>query len=195
MSIEVTSDPAAEPVSTADAKAHMGVSISTDDTRIDEIVVAVRKYVEGYIKRSLITQTLRLKLDAFPRSPEIIRLPRSPVQSVTSINYLDSNGDSTLLASSSYVTDLVSSPARIQPAFGEVFPATRGIFDSVTIIFVAGYGAAATAIPEDIVHAIKILTQIEYDNPGGQSFGAVLNENDYGVKGLLDPHKLHWSNS
>jgi uncharacterized phiE125 gp8 family phage protein len=75
---------------------------------------------------------------------------------VTSITYTDENGVSQTWAASLYLVDPAG--GRIQPAYGQVYPSTRaGILNAVAVRFVAGYGAAATAVPENLRHAMKLL--------------------------------------
>jgi hypothetical protein len=48
-------------------------------------------------------------------------------------------------------------PGRIYPAYGQVYPVTRAQPAAVTIRFVCGYGAAASAVPGPIRSAMKLL--------------------------------------
>jgi phage conserved hypothetical protein, phiE125 gp8 family len=127
-----------------------------------------------------VTQTWRLTLDYFPGVgygfPEfhyrtwnyeawplfgdIIRLPRPPLQSVTSVKYLDAAGVLQTLDPTKYQLDLDREPARIRPAPGTLWPTTYlGYFGMalapVQITYVAGYGAAA-AVPDTIKAALKM---------------------------------------
>ena len=66
--IQVTTAPAVEPVSTADAKTHLRIpaSATSEDSYIDALVTAARLYVEEYTERKLITQTVTEYRDALP---------------------------------------------------------------------------------------------------------------------------------
>lgn len=87
------------------------------------------------------TSTWQEKLDDWPECG-YIRLQRRPVASVSSITYLDSNGDSQTWASSNYTLDSNRAIASIFPTYSAVFPSLRGIENSVTITYVAGYTSA-----------------------------------------------------
>lgn len=161
-SLELVTGPAAEPITLAQAKAQLRVEVTDDDVLIEGLIAAVRQGVEerGY---ALITQTWDLHLDRFP---SIIRIPRAPVQSISSITYVDTDGETQELAAALYTADLTCTPARIVPAYGESWPSTRRVPQAVTVRFVAGYGdggatpdgAGATPdpVPERIRQAMKV---------------------------------------
>ena len=58
--------PATEPVSASEAKAHLRVTGSGDDTYIGALITAARQLAEQKCNRALITQTWDLVLDAWP---------------------------------------------------------------------------------------------------------------------------------
>mgnify|MGYP000365478232 CR=1 FL=1 len=82
MALTISSEPAVEPISLAEAKAHLRVDTSADDSLITSLIVAARKYFEERTRRSLITQSWKLTLDDFPTE---FTLTRPPIQSVTSV--------------------------------------------------------------------------------------------------------------
>lgn len=161
--VAVTSAPAAEPISTTDAKTHLRVSGSSEDAYIDTLVKAARRHVEEYLGRALVTQTRKLFLDRFPAW--IIEVPFGPLQSVSSITYVDNDGVSQTIDSGNYRVDIYSSPPRITPAYGEVWPTPRQVSHAVTVTYVCGYGTAS-AVPADIIHAMKLQMTHLYENRG-----------------------------
>ena len=108
------------------------------------------------MRRAFITQTITLKLDAFP-GDGIIRLPRSPAQAITSVAYVDTDGASQTFNSSKYVLDTASEPARLVPAYDEDWPDTREENNAVTVVYTAGYGDAYTDVPAEVKLAIRLL--------------------------------------
>lgn len=103
--LTVVTEPTAEPLSLDEAKAHLRVEHEYDDSTIAALITAARKYCETVTKRALVTQTLRLTRDTFPGACEgwILRLPRPPLQSVSSIKYATDEGRvRTSIVSSSY---------------------------------------------------------------------------------------------
>lgn len=120
---------------------------TTSDPELSALITAARQQAELELHRYLITQTLDLYLDEFPdydERDETIYLP--PIQSVTAITYVDTDGATQTLAADQYLVDAVSQPARIVPAYGCSWPAIREQANAVKVRFVAGYGAAS-AVP------------------------------------------------
>ncbi|MHC4877581.1 MAG: head-tail connector protein [Planctomycetota bacterium] len=155
MPTQVTTPPTSEPLTTAEAKLHLRVTHSEEDTYIDGLIKAARQYVERKAWLSLITQTLTLTLREFPRGSAPIFLPCAPVQSVTSISYVDTAGDPQTLTT--HQTDLAISPPQIVPAYSESWPATRKQPAAVTVVYQAGFGAAATDVPQTVRQAMLLL--------------------------------------
>ncbi len=87
--------PSERVVSLAAFKAHQRVTASSDDSLIQDYLLAAERYVESVKGRQFITATWRLDLPGFPAC---IALPRPPAQSVSSIQYIDQNGDTQTLA-------------------------------------------------------------------------------------------------
>lgn len=131
---------------------------TTSDPLIALFITAARQHAETMLKRKIITQTLDLHLDAFPCWE--IRL--MPLQSVTSITYVDTDGVTQTLASDQYLVDTKTDIARITPAYGLVWPIPRWQHNAVTVRFVAGYGLAP-AVPECIKHWMMMRVKTMWD--------------------------------
>lgn len=158
---ELVTAPASEPVTRAEAKTHLRESSTDEDDLIDGLIVAARKLVEAQTSRQLVTATWRLHLDCFPAGD--IQIRKSPIASISSITYYDTNGDSQTWASSNYETDLVSEPARIRPAYNVSYPSTRsGKPNAVTVQFVAG--VAQGSVDQRAKQAILLLLSHWYEN-------------------------------
>ena len=67
MPIKQISPPADEPVSLVEAKLHLRVETSDEDTLIGVLIAAARIAAENECRRSFVTQQWTLYLDAFPR--------------------------------------------------------------------------------------------------------------------------------
>ena len=182
--LELSTAAASEVMSAAEAKRHMRVIADDDDAYIDTIISAATKYTEDTLGSSLITQTWKMYMDCFPG---MIELPRGPVQAVSSIEYIDTNGDTQTLAASKYTVDLKSQRPRITPSYNESWPSTRGIVNSVTVTFISGYGDTCDAVPVQIVQAIKMLTAHLYENRESTSPVAV-NVVPMGYNFLISPY-------
>jgi len=147
----------AEPVSLQEAKTHLRVTSTSDDSRIRGLLKSAREWVENETRRKLCSQTLALYLDRFPCY--LLELPDGPVQSLTSIVYFDETNSPRTLSTSDYEVDKKSTPARIAPVFGAVWPLTYPRFNAITVTFVVGY----TAIPESARTGILLKLQELYD--------------------------------
>ncbi len=185
MALTRTSDAATEPVTSTEAKTHLRVTGTDDDTLIGTLITAARQYVENYLNRSLITQTWEWRLDGF--SPWTLIVPMAPLISVTSIQYVDGEGTTQTLASTEYTVDAKSEPGRITPAYGKSWPTTRYQMNAVTITFQAGYGAAA-AVPSPIKQAVLLVIGEMYAHREASMVGAPIVELPLGVKALLMPY-------
>ena len=163
-SLELTSGPAVEPDTTAEAKEEMRIDFSDHDTKIGTLITAARRWAEDYTRRAFITQTWVQRMDYFPNN--LIELAKPPVQSVTSIQYIDTDGDTQTWAASSYIVDTKAIRCRITPEWGDWWPSERDIMNAVIITFVSGYGAAASNVPEEIRQAILMLVSHWYDHSG-----------------------------
>jgi uncharacterized phiE125 gp8 family phage protein len=148
-------------MTTAEAKLVARISISDDDAFVAALVTAATQYAERIQNRQLMSLSFTLKVDCFPCGQ--IDLPRPPLRgAVGSITYVAPDGTSTLLDSGDYQVDANSEPARIVPAYGMSWPATRPIPDAVTIAYTAGYDTAAS-VPAATVQAIALKVRQLYD--------------------------------
>jgi uncharacterized phiE125 gp8 family phage protein len=95
---------------------------------------------------------------------------------VTSIYYIDPDGNSTLWSSTNYVLVKNVEPARIVLAYNCTWPATRYQAQAVTIVYVSGYGASASAVPQRCIHALKLLIRHWFENRSPVNIGNIVND-------------------
>ena len=156
-------EPDSPVISTAEAKLHLRIDHSDEDTLIDRIVEAATNQCEEYQGRAYVTQEFRLTVPRFPFYGRIIRLPRPPLQSVTSIEYLDVNGDVQTLDASMYRVNTDGLPGQVIIKDGESWPNTVYAPDAVRITYTAGYGEPAD-VPADYRSAILLMVGHLYEN-------------------------------
>lgn len=168
-------------------------AMTDDDTYISALITAARQSAETITRRAFIIQVWRLVLDAFPApgvnigsanwygpqwgtSPgplttlrpdgktgfELV-LDHSPVVSVDALTYTDTDGNTQTLAANQYKVDPTSEPARVVPAYGTTWPATRNEIAAVSVQYTCGFGTAA-AVPEAIKSWIKLRIGAMYEN-------------------------------
>lgn len=193
MSITVTSAPAVEPISTAEAKEWL--RIDSTDTSQDNILAilikAVRERVESYTRRALITQTLSVELDSDDFQDPVF-LPRPPVQSITSLTTYDedANGDetSTVVDSRDYqLTD-----RGILKSRNDGWDINRQ-YRAGTVVYVAGYGNASTDVPADLILVMLELLALYFERRGDEDNSKAANAIDRELEILAkaDPYKVY----
>jgi len=186
--VQVTS-PASEPLSVTEAKAHLRVDHTSDDDLITSLISAARHHAEAFLNRALITQAWERVLDRFPCSSDRPIELRAPLQSVTSVTYTDSDGQSQTWASSNYIVDTDSKPGRLLPAYTVAWPTTRDVINAVRVRFVAGYGANGSAVPQDIRLGMLLLVGHLYEHREAVTPTAMATL-PMGVEALWWPHRV-----
>lgn len=155
MGLKVVIQPAVEPVTLAEAKAHLRVDGSDEDGLIESLIVAAREACEHETDRAIPQQTLELLIDAFP--VDGIKLPRPPLVSVVSVKYIDVDGILQTVDSSDYYLDDGQEPAWVLPAYGFDWPSTRDEANAVRVQFEAGYVTCPEALRQWILLRIGTL--------------------------------------
>lgn len=189
-SLKIYAPPVLEPVTTKEAKAHLRVDGSDEDTLIDGIVSAAREHLEDVALRAFLTQTYDLRLEEWP-CDGVIKLPRPPLQSVTSIVYTLEDGSTATLSSSAYVVDSDSEPGRILLKSGYSWPSdTLQVGASIRVRYVAGWTAAAS-VPKAIRQALLLLAGHWYENREAMiDTRGNLVALPFAVDALITPHRI-----
>ena len=162
MAWKVTTAPATEVWTLSEVKNYLKVDTSADDTLITTLMQSAREVAERYLNQALITQTITEKLDRLYNP--VIYLSVSPVISVSSFQYADSQNTTQTFNSSNYIVDTFEKPARLSLAYGKTWPTLYGNINDVTIVYTAGYGATAASLPMQIRQAILMMIADSYDN-------------------------------
>lgn len=148
--LQMVIQPFAEPVSLEEMKLHLKQDdIDDDDDIIKAVIVAARDVIETETGRNmprntvLMATTFDLFLPGFP-CENFIAVPRVPLVSVTSISYVDTDGNTQTLSTSVY--EINTAAGRIDLAYAQVWPNTLSRPHAVTIRFVAGVAVSITAV-------------------------------------------------
>lgn len=187
MSLVLLSGPAAEPVTLAEAKAHLRVDTAADDALISSLIVTSRLHIEAALGLALIAQSWSLRLNEWPLHGAVV-LPLRPVTAVTAVKVTDAAGAPITLAASLYLLDRASIPSRLLPTDSWVAPGVAA--NGIAIDFTAGYGAVAADVPQPIRQALLLLVAHWYENrepvrAGDHAAPVPLTVND-----LLAPYRL-----
>lgn len=192
MGLTRTSAPATTPVSLAEAKAHLRVSSDAEDDLITALIQAATDRVDGrngITNRALVTQTWEYTLDEFPVSDSAyIILPLPPVQSISLITYIDSEGAEQTLSSDTYNLDNTIDPARVYLSYNQSWPSTQGIENAVTVTFVCGYGSASD-VPGALKQAILLTVGHLYTNRENVAHSETY-EVPQTAEYLIDPYRV-----
>jgi uncharacterized phiE125 gp8 family phage protein len=180
--LKLVSLPTIEPVTLAEAKAHLRLDTEADDAYVSALIVAARERVELFLRRALITQIFEYTIDQFPANKYLIYttsfidLPRPPLRSVDWIKYIDAAGNQQTLPPEVYVVDASSNEmGRVALAWNQFWPITRWSINSIVIRFVAGYGDKAEDVPQAIRHGILIEISNLYENREDVVIGQTIN--------------------
>lgn len=162
MGWKVTTKPVKEIYTLQEVKDYLRVDDNAEDTLISTLITASREAAENYLNQALISQTITEKLDRLVDST--IYLSVSPLISVTSFEYKDSQDTTQTFPSSKYVVDTFQEPARIKLAYSQSWPTTYGNINDVTITYTAGYDTEPSGVPANIKQAILLMIGDAYDN-------------------------------
>lgn len=186
-----TAQPTFEPLSVAEAMAHCRIDTNADDTYVEGLISVAREWCEDSTATCIVTSTWALSMDDWPTTTlsgvdaNRIVLPRPPLQSVSSIQYVDTDGTTQTLSTDVYAVD-TSSPyqSRVTLKYAQAWPSIRSVANAITITYVAGYTSAAN-VPPRIKHAMKLLIGHWYENRETSLVGTISKELEFTVGALL----------
>lgn len=163
MSLLLTSGPLVEPVSLAEARAHLRIDTTDEDAYIASLITTSRLHIETALDVALVRQQWSLFLDAWPAARPLT-LPLRPVIALDAVRTFSSQGEPTTYEPDAFELDAVSSPARLYRK-----PQTRlaGPFrtaNAIEIAFTAGYGSAAADVPAPMRQALLLLIAHWYEH-------------------------------
>lgn len=176
------------PVSVADAKQQL--RIDADDTSADDhiarLCAAAHRAVENSLGYPILRQTRRTALFGFPAGCGLW-LGGGDALTVSAVRYFDTSGVQVTLPPTAYYLDAISRPAALYPAGS--WPATLTRPGSVEVDWVAGW-AKASDVPEDLVHAMKLLISHWDQNREAVVIGSISSTVQLTVDALLEPWRI-----
>jgi uncharacterized phiE125 gp8 family phage protein len=162
LNLRVITAPAQELVSIETMKSHLRVDGTEEDPLIQSYIHSACELGEGLARRAFLTQTLELVIDTFP-ADGILKLPRPPLQSVTSVKYMDVNGNE--YTWTDYAVDARSEPGVV--IFRSIPADALLESGAVAVRFVAGYGLAAVTVPAMFTQGVMLSVAHWYENREG----------------------------
>ena len=170
MSLSLVTAPTDEPLTLLEAKLHLRVDQTAENSLIDTYISASRQAAEHFTSRALMTQTWdwkpTLKQWAPFASGRAVLLPKPPLVSVTSVKYLDTDGAEQTYAAANYLVTVARDGrgyVQMKPDAATAWPSTYDVDGEVTVRFVAGYGDQDD-IPGDLKAAMLLIVGNQYAN-------------------------------
>lgn len=197
MPVRCIVSPEREPLTLEEAKMHLRISHSGDEGTIEDdyiysLIRSVREYCEWtLLGRALITQTLQYRTDRFR---PVIRLPMPPLQEIvdSEITYKDRLGDThVLIEDEDFLVDTAEEPSVVLPAPGKRWPSVRlWPGNPIVITYIAGYGDAASDVPEEVRQWMRLMIGHYYENREAiLPLGHNIMRSPYGIDWLLQGYR------
>ena len=189
----VLTQPSSEPLSYQSTAEHLRVDSDADIDYIEALIPVAREFVESATGRVAYTQTLLLVGGSWQSlmrdwKDNLLRIGRSPVQSISSIKYYAPDASTlTTMSTDDYRTILTAEPAIIQHV-DEEWPAVHDRPDAIQIEFVAGHTDGNTP-PPGYLHAIKMLVSHLYEERKPVAFTSCQNI-PYTLSSLIEMQRI-----
>lgn len=151
--------PACEPVSLAEAKLHLRVTDTAQDTLISMLISAARYACESKTRQQLLHARWQYVMDRFPMAgagtplpfTEDVNmpayaaiLPHAPFVDVQSVTYFDMSGSLQTMPAENYTVNAAMMPAIVTPVFGQIWPIPLPQVGAVQFTYDAGYASPIT---------------------------------------------------
>jgi uncharacterized phiE125 gp8 family phage protein len=186
--LEVIEHPAVEPVTLTEAKAQCRVDGTEEDSHIQMLVAAARRYVEKGQAVSLIDTRWAMRLDGFPDRIELPLGNFSPTASrgQAIIQYITADGSTAELKSGEdFSLEKFRRPAVLSPLPSASWPTCKQQDGAVCVSWWAGYGEDATKVPATYKSIILTLVATWYMHREAVSMGAAANRVPFSVEAML----------
>jgi uncharacterized phiE125 gp8 family phage protein len=156
---EVVTKPTAEPVTLSEVKKQLEIASSdtSHDTHLTALIGAAREQWEHDTDSATCFATYRIRLAQWTDG---IELPKSPIHSITSIQYYD--GANTLQAYPANQYQLHVDAVRL--AYLQVLPGTVARWDAWTITYKVGYSEDGSKVPAIAKNAMLMLVAHYFEN-------------------------------
>jgi uncharacterized phiE125 gp8 family phage protein len=162
-------------VTLAQAKAQCRVRHDDENDYITGLIAAAKAWVERYTMQPTAVSTV---VETFNEFGDYIPLGYSPFSALTSIAYVDADGED------AEVADARVQDGRIYAPVEAGWPAITG-YSTITVTYQAGYATT----PPDLDHAMLLLIGHWYANREAVALGDAANEIPFAVEALAGPFR------
>lgn len=185
----VTVKPDGHPLAVFEAKRQLRIEPEdTDqDDHIADLCAAAHRKIERELGYPILRQTRETHLTGFPRGP--IWLGGGDAPEIVSIQYRDTANALQTLDAKTYALDGVSRLARVYPAPAASWPSTVCTPSAVVITWRAGWDKPSD-VPEDLIHAMKLLVGHWDQNREAVVVGTISTEVQIALEDLLDQFRV-----
>lgn len=202
--IKIVSRPTVEPISLEDAANHLRLDRYgspeefADQDWLTMMIPAARELCESLSGLALAPTTYAMSLGMYPcgwgQYQQGINLRLAPVLGISSVTYVDENGDSQTLDPTAYTLDTYASPARLYPAIDTSWPSTSVVPNAVIVQFIAGFSTPGESpqdypLPAQLRAAMLLTLGHLYENREASS-AIDMKTIPLGVTSLLEGYRI-----
>jgi uncharacterized phiE125 gp8 family phage protein len=182
--------PAVEPFIPREIFDHLRL-VEDDEEKgyANSLAIVAREWVENRNGIAIMTQTWEATYDGWWDG--VLDLPYPPLQSVTAIQYFDTDGVLQTLDPANYLVLNGSPVAQIAWSPSGVRPALAQVPGSVRIRFVAG-NQDQPSVPATLKQAMLILVGTWFENRESVVIGTIAQKVPMSVQSLLDQTRVRW---
>ena len=202
MRIQIITAPTVEPVSLAETKEFLRIDadLTTEDSLINSFIQSARLEIEQECGRALAVQTVRAVFDRFPaRGKRFMPLPRAPLISITSVEYIDADHTLQTWDASNYRVENAAIPGGIYciTSWPTIESREGG---AVRVTYQCGYSVAdgegeepSEIIPELLKVAIYYTVNHWYENRDQVIVGSIATPLPRSVKNIIAKYKVYYN--
>lgn len=163
---EIVTRPTTEPITLVEAKKQCEIATSdtAHDDHVNALIADARQKWEDDTDSALCNQTWRVVTSGFEDG---MKLPKRPIQSITSITYYDGTNTQKTLGTDIYQLHVGRQELRLQ--WLKIVPVSLARWDAWTITYLCGYGADGTNVPGVAKRAMMMLIGYHYDANRGDN--------------------------
>jgi uncharacterized phiE125 gp8 family phage protein len=184
MTLILNTQPMAEPVSLAEAKAHLRISHTDDDVYVSTLIIAARRQIESRTGLRCIQQGWSVFHDQWPED-RTIRIPLEPLLSIDDIRIYGDDDTFAVLDPAHYFIDKSALPARVILRGSRERPCPGRVANGIEVRLTAGFGPDGTLVPKELKQAILLTIADWFANRGDERSPALpLN-----VMALIAPYR------
>jgi uncharacterized phiE125 gp8 family phage protein len=178
-------EPTTEPLTLDQVKEHLRVDIDAEDSLIQDLIGSARDYCERYCNRAWAASEWRAEYLTLPTGKNPFCLNDPGISAITSIKYIDSNGDAQTVSDSNYSFDVTRSA---------IYPSTDWPTGSSSVIIDYESGPDHSAspspiIPKSVLAGMKLVITDLFENRSAMITGTIVSKNP-AADSLLHPYRV-----